>query len=79
MAQIRSRKARIRKTYDFVNLQPNTRNRKKTLARHCEELTTREEFLRRGSNNLGAEGGDHVGYDGSNGKDVDEGLIPPTL
>ena len=45
----------------------------------CEELTTHEEFLRHGSNNLGAEGGDHVGYDGSNGKDVDDGLIPPTL
>ena len=45
----------------------------------CEELTTSEEFLRHGSYNLGAEGKDHVGYDGSNGKDVDDGLIPPTL
>ena len=53
----------------------------KTAAFHrfCEELTTHEEFLRCGSYNLGAEGGDHVGYDGSNGKDVDDGLIPPTL
>jgi len=33
----------------------------------------------RGSYNLGAEGGDHVGYNGNNGKDVDDGLILPTL